>query len=118
MKIIDIYNWERKEHYDYYMKTDYPQFTICKNIDITNFKKQLKNKGISFYYGMIYAATYTVNQIDDFKYRIKEKDVVLFERIHPTFTDMSEGTKLFKMVVADYIDEIEEFAIKSKEKSK
>jgi chloramphenicol O-acetyltransferase type A len=96
---------------------DYSQYLICNNIEITNFLGKLKEKNISFYYGMIYAATYALNQVKEFKYRIRGDKVILHNIIHPSFTDMTEGSELFKMVTVDMEVNIEDFVSKAKKKA-
>ena len=117
MEIIDMNTWERTTHYNFFRRMDYPQYLICNNIDITNFLSELKIKNISFYYAMIYAATYALNQVKEFKYRMQNDKVVLHDTIHPSFTDMTEGSELFKMVTVDMENNIEGFIAMAKEKS-
>ncbi len=117
MEIINFDIWDRTTHFNFFRRMDYPQYLICKNIDITNFLTQLRKKDISFYYGMIYAATYALNQIKEFKYRIVGDKVILHDTIHPSFTDMTDGSELFKMVTVDMEDSIEAFVEKAKKKA-
>lgn len=118
MEIVDLSTWDRTTHFNFFRRMDYPQYLICSNIEITNFLNGLKEKDISFYYGMIYAATYALNQVIEFKYRIRGDKVVLHNTIHPSFTDMSEGSDLFKMVTVDMEDSIEAFVENAKKKAK
>lgn len=117
MKEIDLENWDRKTHYQFFKRMDYPQYLICKNINITNFLYRLKEMDISFYYGMIFAAMFAINQVKAFKYRIELDKVIYHETVHPSFTDMSEGSELFKMVTVDMKDKIEDFVFTAKEKA-
>ncbi len=117
MKFIDIDTWERATHYHFFRRMDYPQYLICANVDITRFLSAMKQRNIPFYYAMIYAATYAINQVDAFRYRIQGDIVVLHDTIHPSFTDLSAGSELFKMVTADMMDNIEDFVRNAKERS-
>jgi chloramphenicol O-acetyltransferase type A len=87
------------------------------NIDITNFVAKANEQKIPFYYAMVYAATYALNQVEAFRYRIRGEQVVLHDVIHPSFTAMLEGTDLFKMVTVDMEKSIFDFTDKAKEKS-
>ncbi|MFC0877451.1 CatA-like O-acetyltransferase [Saccharicrinis sp. FJH2] len=111
MKYIDLENWNRRGHYEFFHKMDYPQFNICMDIDISNFISFAKQNGLSFYYSMVYASTTIINRIENFKYRIRDDKVVLHDKIHPSFTDMSnaESNDLFKMVTVDLSDDIHDF---------
>ncbi len=117
MEIINLDTWERTTHYKFFKRMDYPHYNICVNIDITNFLANTKEKKIPFYYAMIYAATYALNQVEEFRYRIRGEQVVLHNMIHPSFTDMSDGTDLFKMVTVYMEKSISDFTKKAKEKS-
>lgn len=118
VQIIDLDRWERTTHYKFFKRMDYPHYNISVNIDITNFLEKLEEKNIPFYYAMIYAATYTLNQEKEFCYRIRGEQVVLHDMIHPSFTDMSDDTDLFKMVTVDMEKTLLDFTDKAKEKSK
>lgn len=48
MKFIDIENWKRKNHYNYFKQLDYPHFNICGNLDITNFYRYIKKINYHF----------------------------------------------------------------------
>ena len=119
MKYIDLENWKRKEHYEFFHRMDYPQFNICMNLDVSNFVKFTKQKGLSFYYSMIYASTTVINQVENFKYRIRDDKVVLHDTIHPSFTDMNKDEKddLFKLITVELSNDIYEFEKIAKEES-
>ncbi|MHB1483074.1 MAG: CatA-like O-acetyltransferase [Saccharofermentanales bacterium] len=118
MKTIDLNDWDRTTLYLFFKRMDFPQYNICTNIDITNFYKKTKEQGISFYYAMVYAAMNALNQVENFKYRIHGDQVVLYDTIHPSFTDMSKGSEMFKMVNVDMKDSITEFVENASKKSK
>lgn len=117
LEIVNLDTWERATHYNFFKRMDYPHYNICVNIDITNFLAKIKKEQIPFYYAMIYAATYALNQVEEFRYRIRGEQVVLHDIIHPSFTDMSNDTDLFKMVTVDMKKSILDFVNKAKEKS-
>ena len=111
MKYIDIKNWSRKGHFEFFHRMDYPQYNICMDIDVSNFIEYTRRNDLSFYYSMIFATTSVINRIDNFRYRIREDEVVLHEKIHPSFTDMNKDANddLFKMVTVDMHDDIFKF---------
>lgn len=117
MKIIDVNTWDRATHYHFFKRMDYPQYLICANVDITNFLAKTKEKQLPFYFAMVFAATYAINRTEEFKYRIQGDNVVLHDVIHPSFTDMSKGSELFKMVTVNMENEIETFVAAASAKS-
>lgn len=120
MKYIDIQNWKRKEHFEFFYRMDYPQFNICMDLDVTNFLTFTQNNQLSFYYSMIYATTEVLNSLENFRYRIRDGKVVLHDKIHPSFTDMDNNTddELFKIVTSDFTGTIFEFVKTAQEVSK
>ena len=120
MEYIDLDNWKRKEHFNFFHRMDYPQYNICANIDVTNFLKFVKAKKLSFNYAMIYAATYIANEVINFRYRIRENQVVLHDKLHPSFTYLNadEEDDLFKFITAEMKDDIFTFVESAEQKSK
>ncbi len=119
MEYIDLDNWKRKEHYNFFHNMDYPQYNICFNVDITNFMNFVRKNKISFYYSMIYVSTKVACEIEDLRYRIRDNKVVLHEKLHPSFTDInSEEDDLFKFVTVDMKEDIFEFVTYCEEKSR
>jgi chloramphenicol O-acetyltransferase type A len=107
------------EHFNFFHGMDYPHFNICANIDVTHFRKFVKTKRISFYYAMIYASAYAANEMIDFRYRIRENQVVLHDKVHPSFTDLDDdATDLFKLVTVEMQDDLLEFVKFAEAKSK
>lgn len=107
MEYIDLKNWKRKEHFELFYGMDYPQFSICGNIDISNFLVKVKEQKISFYYAMIYAATQMANQATNFRYRIRENKVVLHDIVHPSFTYLKAGEdELFKIITVEVQEDL------------
>ena len=117
MKTIDLKTWPRAVHYNFFRRMDYPQYLICSNVDITHFLNMTKEKCLPFFYSMIYAAMLAINRTEEFRYRIRGDSVVLHDVVHPSFTAMSPGSDLFKMVTTDMTDDIESFVSTARAKS-
>jgi len=119
MEYIDIQNWKRKKHFEFFYHMDYPQYNICMDVDVTSFLAYIRENKLSFYYSMIYAATDVINTVENFRYRIRDGKVVLHDKIHPSFTDMKadDSDDLFKMVTLDLTGTIREFSEEAKRTS-
>ena len=70
MKVIDQNTWDRKEIFDLFSAADYPFYSITIPVDVTKVKEVSKNKGISFYYLMIWVCTKAVNSVPNFLLRV------------------------------------------------
>jgi chloramphenicol O-acetyltransferase type A len=108
MKTLDIENWERKSHYNYFKSLDYPHFSICANVDITNFMKFIKNKGYLFFTTFLYVSTKAANDIKEFRYRIREDQVVEHEVVSPSFTVMT-SKDVFSFCAVRFTNDFYEF---------
>lgn len=118
MKVIDLNRWERTAHFNFFRRMDYPQYNICVNMDITRFLESIKQQDMPFYYAMIFAATHAINEVEEFRYRIRGEQVILHDFVRPSFTDMPVGSDLFKMVTVDMETSMEAFVVKAEEKSR
>lgn len=90
MHILNQETWSRKAHFERFMSYEFPHFGLCANVDITVFMEFLKKNGLRFYVPMLYAATRAANQIPAFRYRIRGKDVVVHDVVHPSSTLLLE----------------------------
>lgn len=118
MKIIDYKDWERREHCDFYNFCDIPFYSITANIDVTNYKRYSKEYEIPFFYGMMYAVVTVMNQLEDFRYRLRGDKIILYDKLEPSFTDMMEGTRLHKICKCPVEGSMKEFAEKARKIAK
>jgi len=117
MKIIDLSKWERTTHFNFFKRMDYPHYNICVNLEIRRFLESVEDRRVPFHYAMIFAAAQALNQFEEFRYRIRGNQVVLHEVVHPSFTDMTPGSDLFKMVTVDMESSLERFVLKAENKA-
>lgn len=117
MKKINISTWDRKDTFEFYKSLDHPMYQMTFNLDVTHFYEVIKENNRSFYFSFMYLAMKEMNKIDAFKYRFHQNEVVLYDRIHPSFTDNIEGTERFKIVTVNHEDSMKAFIQKAKETS-
>lgn len=108
MKYIDMENWKRKEHFNYFSRLDYPHFNICGNLDATAFYRYVKGNGLPFFVSVVYTASKTANGINEFKLRIRDGKVVEHEAVSPSFTVMGEN-EVFGFCTVNFIKSFNEF---------
>ncbi|MEI7475715.1 MAG: chloramphenicol acetyltransferase [bacterium] len=108
MKYIDIENWNRKKHYEFFKGFDYPQFNLCANINFTETLKFVKDNELSVFKVVLYAVIKAANEIEQFRYRIRGEQVVLHDIIHPGCSIMGED-ELFCNCLVDYEEDINKF---------
>jgi len=108
MKFIDIENWNRRDHFNYFNQLDYPHFNICGNLDITKFYRYIKENGLPFFISVLYASTKVANNVKEFRFRIREDKVIEHEIVSPSFTVMTDE-EVFSFCTANFIDDFKEF---------
>lgn len=106
---IDFETWKRKEYCQIYRSAVQPQYCVSFELDVTNFKKRVKENNWSFTMAFIFAVTKCANEIEEFRYRFLDGEVVLYESIDTSFTYLDKETELFKVVNVPMQDTIEKF---------
>jgi len=109
MREIDLDTWNRKEHFLFFRRMDYPIYNICFDLDITDYKFFAKRNSLSFTNALLYLSIKSINELENFRYRVRGDKVVLHDIIHPSFAYLDDGSDLFKFVVLDYSDDIFDF---------
>ncbi|WP_394697766.1 CatA-like O-acetyltransferase [uncultured Methanomethylovorans sp.] len=109
-KIIDFETWKRKEYCQIYRSAVQPQYCVSFELDVTYFKKHVKKNKLSFTMAFIFAVTKCANEIEEFRYRFLDGEVVLYESIDTSFTYLEKETELFKVVNVPMQDTVEKFA--------
>lgn len=104
-------DWKRYPIYSFFKETDFPFYHITFPIDVTALKMYTKKNGLSFYLSMIYFVMKSINQIEAFRYRIRNDELWLLEQIYPSFTFLKPGEEHFQIAVSKMKDGLAEFCI-------
>jgi chloramphenicol O-acetyltransferase type A len=87
MKILDLENWPRKEHFQFFSQFDEPFFGVCVDIDCTLAYKHAKQKGCSFFLHYLHKSLMAVNRTEPFRYRINaNKQIVVHDSVSASAT--------------------------------
>jgi len=95
---INIETWKRRIHFQVFCEALQPEYCVNMNLDVTNFLQMIKREGRSFTCSFIYVAAKCANDIEEFRYRLIDKKVILYDEIGTSFTFMNKETELFKVV--------------------
>lgn len=107
--VIDINNWKRAMHCMVFRNAVEPQYCISLELDVTNFCDYIKRRNLSFTYSFVYIVTKCANEIEEFRYRFKDGDIILYDSIDTSFTYLDKETELFKVVTVPMQDSLEEY---------
>lgn len=95
---IDPACWPRKEQFDFYRSLDRPQYSVCIQLDVTHFRARVRERGVSFSHTFGFFVTHAANEVPELRMRIKGDQVVLYDELHPSFTEPRAGGALHKYV--------------------
>lgn len=107
--IINQQNWKRAQHCAIFRNSVEPAFCVTFELDITNFKNKVKEQNLSFTMAMIFAVSKCANEIEEFRYRFLDGEVVLFDHIDTAFTYMNDETELFKVVNVPLLNTMKDY---------
>ena len=117
-QVIDRKTWKRNMHCQIFQNSLEPQYCISLKLDITNFLKMVKKNNYSFTFAFIYAVCKCANEIEEFRYRFLDDEVVLYDTIHTSFTYLDAETELFKFVSVPMQEDMETYIKAAEEKAK
>lgn len=107
-KLIDIDNWNRREHFQFFSKFEEPFFGVTIKVDCTTAYKKAKEKGVSFFLYYLYRALKAANEVENFRYRIIENKVYDFSSVNASPTiNRPDGT--FGFAYMDYFENEKQF---------
>lgn len=107
--VIDENNWERAMHCKIFRNSVEPAFCVTFEADITNFLQRVREKNFSFTLAVVYAVCRCANEIEAFRYRFRDGNIVLYDNIDTAFTYLNKETELFKVVNVPMQDSIEKY---------
>ena len=98
MQKIDRSTWPRAEKFGFFSAVSQPFYSVTFRVDVTNLHAYTKQRGLSFYYALVYLATNAVNAVENFRYTIRDGEVYLLDERIPSFTDLKPGSEDFHIV--------------------
>ena len=109
MRKIDMQNWSRREHFEFFNAFNHPHYSLCANVDLTKLYPFVKQQDYSLNAAIIYVISRAANAVQEFRYRIKDGEVVEHETVSPAVTILV-ANDLFSFCTIDYSPDFSEFA--------
>ncbi|MBW1298259.1 chloramphenicol acetyltransferase [Aquimarina litoralis] len=85
-KELDISNWNRKEHFEFFNSFDEPFFGIVSSVDFTKGYQKVKDNKYSYFLYYLHKAVKSANTIESFRYRIEGEKVYVYDEVHTSAT--------------------------------
>lgn len=106
---LDTSNWARREVFEFFLGFDKPYFNVSTRLDVTSLLKALKQRpkirlSLAYHYFALRAA----NEIEPFRYRLRNGKVFVHDVIHGGTTVMMPNEN-FTLAYFDYDEDFEKF---------
>jgi len=94
---LDIEHWHRRETFNLFRDYDNPFFNVCANIEVTRLLDLSHSLDIPFTIACHFLSLKTANQLEPFRYRLRDDRVVIHPRIHGASTLLldNQGFKFY-----------------------
>lgn len=101
-EFLDVTNWARRDLFEFFRGYDNPYFNICTQLDITNLYAHLRSEpSISISLALHYVALRAANEIEPFRYRLRDGKVLVHEIVHGG-TIVLQPNESFNFAYFDY----------------
>lgn len=108
-KYLDVTTWARRDLFEFFLHYDNPYFNICAQLDVTKLLEKLGQRpDISVSLTYHYLALRAANDVEPFRYRLKDGKVVIYDIIHGGTTVLLPNES-FSFAYFDYVEDFEKF---------
>lgn len=88
---IDIADWNRRTTYEWFRSFSNPCYGVTVDMDVTELVAFAKERGRSFFACMAWIVTEGMNEVDELRMRLLDGEPVVYDRIHPSYTVMTDA---------------------------
>ena len=97
--LLDLENWNRKEHFAHFIQMEEPFFGATVEIDCTQAYETAKSLESSFFIYYLHKTLVAVNAIENFRYRISGDQIYINDQIDASATiGREDGTFGFSFI--------------------
>lgn len=108
-RYLDVTSWARRDVFEFFLAFDKPYFNICTRLDITSLLALLRNRPeVSVSLAYHYFALRAANEIEPFRYRLREGKVIVHDVIHGGTTVLLPN-ETFTLAYFEYDVDFEKF---------
>lgn len=107
---LDLATWPRREVFEFYRNFDKPYFNVCLRVDVTKLLNHLRQRAErpSAWLTYHYLALRVANEIEPFRYRLREGKVLVHEVINGG-TTLIMPNETFTLVYFDHSESFRKF---------
>jgi len=105
---LDIANWSRRQTFEFFVNYTHPYFNVCAAVDITGLKKFVDERGVKISLAVHYFAMRIANEIEPFRYRLKDDKVFVYDVVDGGTTVLLPN-ETFSLAYFEYHKDFERF---------
>jgi len=108
-KYLDVSTWARREIFEFFRDFDKPYFNISTQLDVTHLLASLRARpNVSLMLAYHYFALRVANEIEPFRYRLRDGKVIVHDVIHGGTTVLLPN-ETFTLAYFEYDDDFDRF---------
>lgn len=89
-RIIDMENYARRQHFNYFRSLPYPYVGITADVDVTDLLKYCKAKKRSFYLMFIHAVALAADKVPELRQRIHGNQIIEYSECPTSHIELLE----------------------------
>lgn len=107
---IDLENYPRRQHFEYFSSLQYPYVGVTNNVDVTGLVQFCKEHEYSFYLVFLHLVALAADSISELRQRIRGKEIVEYDKCPTSHVELlKDGTYCYctlhhYMPLEDYIN--------------
>lgn len=109
VEYLDLTKWARREVFEFFRGFDKPYFNVCARVDVSKFLATLQDHAnVSVSVAYHYFALRVANEIESFRYRLRDGKVLVHPIIHGATTVLLPN-ETFTFAYFDYLADFGKF---------
>ena len=117
-KYLDVANWARRHLFEFFRTYENPYFNICAQVEVTRLLEWLRTRpGTSASLSYHYFALRVANEIEPFRYRLRDDQVLVHDVIHGG-TIVLLPNESFTFAYFDYQQDFGKFIVEAERATK
>lgn len=109
-----VESYRRQAHFEFFAKYRNPFYATTFELDMTELKRFTKERGYPLYLNLCYYTIRAMREIEDFRYRLLDERLVLYDEIHPGLT-VPAPDGLFNFAYYRYDPDVDRFNDRARE---
>ena len=78
-EVLDLEGWKRRRHFEFFRHYERPWFNLCADVDVTALTARCDEPdGPSFFLASLWLSLLAANEIEEFRYRLRDEQVVVY----------------------------------------